>query len=159
MCIRDRETIANDDVRQVRNIPRKLGQAAADTLYKAVWVTTIAGNATASYDSTALYSSHNNDGTTALGESGLTLVRSAMRSQLAYGDQAGLPLGEANTPRVIAVPNELEILAYKLTQSPTAIVSGENATTPNFFSNGIQVVVVDAWTAGLSGGSVCGVFI
>ena len=140
------ETIANDDVRQVRNIPRKLGQAAADTLYKAVWVTTIAGNATASYDSTALYSSHNNDGTTALGESGLTLVRSAMRSQLAYGDQAGLPLGEANTPRVIAVPNELEILAYKLTQSPTAIVSGENATTPNFFSNGIQVVVVDAWT-------------
>lgn len=141
------ETIANDDVQQIRLIPRKLGQAAADTLYSAVWVDTIAGNAVASYDTKALYhDDHFNKGTTAFGETGLTAVRGAMRSQLAYGDQAGLPLGEANTPRVVAVPNELEVTAFKLTQSAVAVVSAENATTPNFFGNGMQVVVVDAWS-------------
>lgn len=141
------EAIANDDVRQLRNIPRKLGQAAADTLYNAVWVTTIAGNATASYDSVALYdNAHSNTGTAALDEAGLKAVRIAMRSQLAYGDQSGLPLGEANTPRVIAVPNELEIQAYKLTQSAVAVTSNANATEPNFFNNALNVVVVDAWS-------------
>lgn len=141
------EAIANDDIRQLRNIPRKLGQAASDTLYNAVWNTTIRGNAVASYDTTALYdATHGNTGTTALAEAGLIAVRTAMRSQVGSGNQNGLPLGEANTPRVIAVPNELEIQAYKLTQSAVAITSAQDSTAPNFFSNGLQVVVVDSWT-------------
>lgn len=141
------EVIANDDMEMVRNIPRKLGWAAIDTLYNEIFVNVIAGNATCSYDSTALYdNTHNNKSTTALGEQGLIAVRKAMRDQVGYGDQTGLPLGEVNTPRVIAVPNELEVTAFKLTQSAVAVVSSENGTTPNFFNNALQVIVVDAWT-------------
>lgn len=143
------ETIANDDIGQVRRIPQKMGQSAIDTIYNAVWNTTILSNATASYDATALYdNAHNNTGTTALGETGLNTMRAAMRDQTEYGNQSGLPLGAANLPRILAVPNELEITAYKLVNSPTAVISAEDATTPNMFRGQFQVIVVDDWTDG-----------
>lgn len=141
------ETIANDDVRQVRRIPQKLGQAARDTLYNAVWNTTIVGNATASYDTTALFdAAHANTGTTALGEAGLIAVETAMRNQLEFGNQSTLPLGDSNMPRLIAIPNELRVTAHKLVMGPNALISGEDATTPNMFYGRYQVVVIDSWT-------------
>ncbi|MBV6425156.1 MAG: hypothetical protein NAOJABEB_02970 [Steroidobacteraceae bacterium] len=141
------ETIANDDMGLVRRIPVKMGYAAADTLYAAVFNTTILGNVTASYDSVALYhASHSNTGTTALGETGLSAVETAMRDQLEYGNQSSLPLGEANMPKFLLIPNELRVTAHKLTQGPNAVISAETATTPNFFNGRYQVIVVDDWT-------------
>lgn len=141
------ETIANDDMGVIRRIPTLLGFAAVDTLYDAVWNGTIKDNAVASYDSTALYhNNHANTGTAALDEAGLAAIRVAMRSQTEFGNATALPMGEAATPRIIAVPNELEIAAFKLVRSAVAITSGADATIPNFFNNGLDVIVVDSWT-------------
>jgi hypothetical protein len=141
------EAIANDDMGVVRRIPTKLGYAAIDTLYKAVWLDTVKDNAVYSADSTALYhASHSNTGTTALGESGLLAVETAMRSQVAFNDQTALPLGEANMPRILVIPTALRLMAHKLVMGPNAVVSAENATTPNMFQDKYQVIVVDAFS-------------
>jgi len=141
------ETIANDDMGLVRRIPVKMGYGAVDTLYNAVFNTTILSNATASYDSVALYNAaHSNTGTAALAEAGLLAVETAMRDQSEYGNAAGLPLGEANMPKILLIPNELRVTAHKLTQGPNAVISAETATTPNFFNGQYNVIVVDDWT-------------
>ena len=140
------ETITNDDVGVVRRIPTKLGRAASRTLYQAVWVDTIVGNVNCTYDSTALYDAgHSNTGTAALAEAGLLAVENAMRNQTAYDETAGV-LGAGNTPKIIAIPNELRVTAFKLVQSPVAVVSNEDGTTPNMFQGAYQVIVIDDWT-------------
>jgi hypothetical protein len=139
------EAIANDDMGLVRRIPVKLGYAAVDTLYNEVWNVTIKDNATASYDTTALYhNNHANTGTTAFDNAGagLLAVETAMRDQLDYGNQTGLPLGEANMPRILAIPNELRVVAY---QAVTGMTPG-GATVPNMFQGRYEVIVVDSWT-------------
>jgi hypothetical protein len=139
------EAIANDDMGLVRRIPVKLGYAAVDTLYNEVWNVTIKDNATASYDSTTLYhNNHANTGTTAFDNAGagLLAVETAMRDQLDYGNQTGLPLGEANMPRILAIPNELRVVAY---QAVTGMTPG-GATVPNMFQGRYEVIVVDSWT-------------
>lgn len=141
------EAIANDDVGAVRRLPVKLGRAAARTLYRAVWVTTIQGNATCTYDSTALFdASHNNTDTDALDATNLLAAENAMRNQTAYGESL-LVLGAANMPRIIAIPNELRDTAFRLTQSPVRISSAGDSTEPNIFAgNGYTIIVVDEWT-------------
>ena len=140
------EAIVNDDVGAIRRIPVKLGRAAARTLYQAVWVTTIAGNAVCTYDSTALFDAgHSNTNTTALGEAGLLAAENAMRDQTAYGETAGV-LGAANMPKTLAIPNELRNIANKLVNSPQAVIAAETATTPNLFQGQYTVVVIDDWT-------------
>jgi hypothetical protein len=141
------ETIANDDMGIVRRIPVKLGYAAVDTLYNYIFNTVILGNATASYDTTTLYhSNHANTGTAALAEAGLLAVETAMRDQAEYGNAAGLPMGEANMPRTVLIPNELRVVAHKLFMGPNAVISAETATTPNMFDGRYNVIVVDDWT-------------
>lgn len=141
------EAIANDDVGAVRRLPVKLGRAAARTLYRAVWVTTIQGNATCTYDSTALFdASHSNTDTDALDATNLLAAENAMRNQTAYGESL-LVLGAANMPRIIAIPNELRDTAFRLTQSPVRISSAGDSTEPNIFAgNGYTIIVVDEWT-------------
>lgn len=141
------EMIANDDMGVVRRIPVKLGQAAIDTIYDAVWLDTIEGNATASYDSTALYhTNHANTDTDALDEAGLLAAENAMRAQAEYGNQSGLKLGAANTPRIMVVPDGLRITASKLVNSPVAVTSAEDASTPNFFQGRYQIIAVPEFT-------------
>lgn len=141
------ETIVNDDVGAVRRIPRKLGRAAARTLYHAIWNTTIRDNATFTQDSTALYhANHSNTGTTALSAASLLAVENAMRDQMPYGVSVET-LGEANMPKILAVPNELRDTAFRLTQSSVAVSTAADDTEPNIFlGNGYTVIVVDDWT-------------
>ena len=142
------ETIANDDLGAVRAIPRKLGRAAALTLYRAIWNTTIAGNATI-YDAVALFdAAHNNTSAAALAEAGVQTLRTAMVKQTQSGEPSGF-IGL--TPRFLAVPTDLHVTAFKLTQSGTSVVgSAESATTPNPFQGLIPIEVpsftdVDDW--------------
>lgn len=126
------EMVANDDVQALRRIPQKLGRAAALTLYRAIWVTTIEGNA-AIYDTNNLFdeANHGNLATApqVLGETAIGLLRQKMVTQTVAGETSGF-LGA--TPRYLAVPAAKYVEAYKLTQSAVAVVgSGEAATTPN----------------------------
>ena len=137
------ETIANDDVAAVRNIPRLLGLAAAITLYRFVWDLLLT-NATCTYDSTALF--HTNHGNTdnpmALNSTGLSTARRKMRKQAAYGDAANIL---SLMPRLLVVPPELEEVAYQLTRSAVAVTSNSDATIPNLHQ-GLDYEVIDYMT-------------
>jgi hypothetical protein len=139
------EMVANDDVRAISNIPNKLGRAASQTLYRFVW-DFFANNVTCTYDTTAFF--HTNHGNTAtsaaLSQTTLTAARVAMRSQAAFGDTSEIL---SLVPSILAVPNELEEIAFQLSRSAVAIPStpAGPSDTPNIHA-GLEVVVVDYWT-------------
>jgi hypothetical protein len=147
------EMIANDDVRAISRIPKKLGLAAAQTLYRFVW-DFLNTNATL-YDSVALFNAgqHLNDGGAGrvLTQSGLSAARAALRAQTAYGDTKDIL---SIVPRTLVVPTALEEIAYQLSTSAVAIpgtvntgnVAAAAANTPNIHQ-GIQPIVVDYFNA------------
>lgn len=148
------EAITNDDVGALRRIPQKLGRAAARTLYKAVF--DLLANNGLVYDGVALANAAHgsNTGTTALGDAALKTAIQAMRDQLPYG-VTGEPLGTLNSPRFLLVPNELEDMAFRLTQSLTYLqgLAGtgglESGTTPNLIRGrygSLEPLVLDYWT-------------
>jgi hypothetical protein len=152
------EMIANDDVRAISRIPKKLGLAAANTLYQFVWnfVTTGAGTATNSgatiYDSATLFASAhanyvNSGSGSALSQSALSAGRLLMRSQTAYGDTQQFI---APTPRYLVVVNDIEEIAWQLVTSAVALPTPANtppdstgaANTPNLHQ-GLSLIVLD----------------
>jgi len=154
------EMIANDDVRAISRIPKKLGLAAANTLYQFVWnfITTAAGTTSNSgatiYDSTTLFtgtSGHanyvNNGSGSALSQSALSAGRLLMRSQTAYGDTQQFI---APTPRFLVVVNDIEELGWQLVNSAVALPSPANtppqstgaANTPNLHQS-LDLIVLD----------------
>jgi hypothetical protein len=139
------EMVANDDLQGLRRIPRNLARAAALTLYRAIWNTTIAGNA-AIYDTDTLFDdvAHDNDNaTTALDEAGINLLRQRMIRQTQPGETNGFV---GLMPRFLVVPPELWVTAYKFTNSQAAVVgTAESATTPNAFQ-GLQAIEVPTFT-------------
>ncbi len=147
------ETIANDDMSLVRRIPERLGRAASETLFRAVFdVFTDNGNM---YDGVTLFhANHNNTNTNALTAENLRLAIVAMMDQTAYGDTS-IILGNAARPKYLLVPHELKHLALSLTAPGPSLwepVGGAtpadaNATIPNQqdFVN-IEVITVPHWT-------------
>lgn len=138
------EMVANDDLTALRRIPANLGRAAALTLYLAVWNSTIAGNAPI-YDSVALFddSAHGNDNTSSgLAEATIGTLRRRMVRQKRLGEDSGF-LGAM--PRILAVPPELYVTAYKLAESGVAVVAAENGTTPNPW-RGMRIIEVPSFT-------------
>jgi hypothetical protein len=136
------EMIANDDVRAIQRIPKKLGLAAAQTLFRFVW--DFLDTSPAIYDGTSLFhASHNNTNTAALSQSNLSAARLAMRSQAAYGDSSNIL---SLTPKTLVVVNDLEEIAYQLTRSAVAIPAtpAGPSDTPNIHQ-GLNMVVVDYW--------------
>ena len=143
------EIIANDDIGAVRRIPKSLGRAAALTLYRAIWQTTLASNATI-YDNVALFdSAHANTTAAALGETGIGTLRNLMVTQTRLGETSGFL---AATPKFLAVPPELFVTAFKLTQSGSSVAGGEaasNAWGAGNISNpwqGLVPIEVPTWT-------------
>lgn len=141
------EAIANDDRRLVSQIPRKLGRAAAQTLYRFVWDFFV-NNPSTTYDSTAwFHASHaNTAGSAALSQSTLSAASVALMEQTAYGNSYEV-LGEP--ARLLVVPPELRELAYQLTASSVAIPStpAGASNTPNIHNaDGIRPIVVPYWT-------------
>ena len=139
------EMVANDDLGGLRRIPRNLGRAAALTLYRAVWNTTIAANALI-FDAVALFDSagHDNDeATTPLDEAGIAILRRKMIRQTMPGETSGYV---GLIPKTLAVPPELFVEAFKLANSAVAVVgTGESATTPNPFQ-GLTVLELPTLT-------------
>ena len=138
------ESIANDDLSALRRIPRKLGRSAALTLYRLIWNTLIAGNATI-YDAVALFAAgHNNDtATLPLDETGITTLRTKMIRQTQQGETSGFV---GLLPKFLAVPPEQYVTAFKLTQSGTSVVgAAESATTPNPYQ-GLMPLEVPTFT-------------
>ena len=147
------ETLANDDVGVVRQIPIRMGRAAAETLYRAVFALFTA-NANMQDGNALFVAGHSNTNTNALNPENLRLVVVAMMDQAAYGNASEI-LGGANKPKVLLVPHELAHLAQTLTSSPVSLgdilnadnPADANATIPNqpdFLS--MDVVAVRHWT-------------
>lgn len=141
------ETIVNDLIGAIATIPRKMGEAAARTLYKFVFNLVTTDNPTLDLDSTALYiAGHSNTGTAALTLANLAAVRAAMIEQTRYGTTAEI-LGVDNAPKFLIVPAELEMLAKRIinpsgtyNMSPTADTDG--SVDPQAFAGmGMQVLV------------------
>lgn len=143
------EAIKNDDIRTLRQIPIKLGRAAAETLYRFVFVTLIQANPTCTYDSVALFAAgHGNTGTAPLTQANLAATRALMRKQAAYNNTSEI-LDLA--PKILLVPAELEETAFKLCNSAVAVVSGtagsEDATTPNInAAQNLEYIVMSRYT-------------
>lgn len=142
------EAIRNDDVGLIRDIPRRLGRAAAQTLHEFVF-DMLANNATI-YDSTALATSgHGNIITTALTPSNVQVMWQKLKKQtdMSNGKRLGLSL------RHIFVPTDLAELAYQIVEADRAVPDSNVASTaaaaaPNFTNKVVRPAVhtVDYWT-------------
>jgi hypothetical protein len=141
------EAIRNDDVNIIREIPKRLGRAAAQTLYEFVW-DFLATNA-AVYDATALSAAgHNNIVTTALSWSNFASLRLKLRNQtdMSNGKRLGLKA------RHLIVPVDLEELGYQLLNAERMLPDSSLASTaapaaPNFArTQTVDLIVVDYWT-------------
>lgn len=133
------EMIANDDVRAIGNIPKRLGLAAARTLHNFVW-DFLATNPTL-YDTVALFhATHANTTAVALSQSNASTLRQKMRDQTGYGDTSNIL---SLVPKYLIVPNELEELAFQICTSAVAIPStpAGPSDTPNLHQSTVPIVV------------------
>ena len=115
-----RETIINDDLQAIKQIPTKLAKAAAYTLAEFVYAF-LTSNPNI-YDGSALFTSgapHTNLGSSALSSGAMQTGVIAMRKQQ---DFAGKTIGVR--PRFLIVPPDLEFQAMTITNS--AGVPGSN---------------------------------
>ena len=121
-----RETIVNDDLQAIKQIPTKLAVAAAYTLAEFVY-SFLSSNPTI-YDGNALFVSgapHNNLGAANLSTSAMQTGVTAMREQTNYaGKRIGL------RPRYLVVPAELEWTAMVVTKSAGVPGSPNNDINP-----------------------------
>ncbi len=121
-----RETIINDDLQAIKQIPTKLAVAAAYTLAEFVYGF-LASNP-AIYDGSNLFTAgapHNNLGSSALSTTAMQTGITAMREQTNY---AGKRLGLR--PRYLVVPPELEWVAMVATKSAGVPGSPNNDINP-----------------------------
>jgi hypothetical protein len=121
-----RETIINDDLQAIKQIPTKLAVAAAYTLAEFVYAF-LSSNPNI-YDSAALFTTgapHNNLGTSALSSAAMQTGITAMREQTNY---AGKRLGLR--PRYLIVPPELEWTSMVVTKSAGVPGSNNNDINP-----------------------------
>lgn len=133
------EMIANDDVRAIGNIPKRLGLAAARTLHNFVW-DFLATNPTI-YDSVVLFhATHTNTTAVALSQSNVSTLRQKMRDQTGYGDTSNIL---SLVPKYLVVPNELEELAYQICTSAVAVpgTPAGPSDTPNLHQGTVPIVV------------------
>jgi len=146
------ETIVDDNIGAIRRLPENLARAAARTLNEDIIDLVTTDNPTMDYDSTALYiAGHSNTGTTALTISGLATTRSAMRTQTAYNESAFF-LGELNVPKILIVPNEIEMEARRIVSPSSQYVINPTADTDAsadaraFAGDDISLIVHDKFT-------------
>ena len=121
-----RETIVNDDLFAIKQIPTKLAVAAAYTLAEFVY-SFLSGNPNI-YDGNALFTSgapHNNLGSAALSTASMQSGVTAMREQTNF---AGKRLGLR--PGFLIVPPELEFVAMVVTKSAGVPGSVNNDINP-----------------------------
>ena len=168
------EAIAADDLGVIRDIPIKLGRAAALTVYYEVMQTLRGVTPATIYDTKALYATDHPTGpadagtaqnytATALDRDALKAARKAMRKFTAYGRLANEMMSMQNLPKILWVCTTLEDMADILIKSPTipqpASAAGgyaagqilENSTVPNNLARGMDYRVVDYWDSVTTG--------
>jgi len=132
------ETITNDNLGKVRQIPRKLGRSAQLTLARAIFIDILQANITI-YDSVALFhaGSHGNTSALAVATAGsLNTARNAIMTQTVPGETSGV-LGAI--PKYLAHPPELfEAVHGLLNPAP-----GRTTDTPWY---GLEPLEVPLWT-------------
>jgi hypothetical protein len=138
------EMIVNDDLGAIRDIPRRLGRAAAQTLHEFV-LDFYKDNANI-YDGTALFvAGHNNLGTTAFSATALKNARLQMLKQADMSNSKRLGI----TPRYLIVPVDLEHDVFTVLNS-IVLPSGSGVAAPsdaNYARTyGLEVVSVPYWT-------------
>ena len=131
-----RKVFINDDLGRIRTIPQAMARAAGRTLAKDVRGVLV--NNPVTYDGTALFhATHNNLGSTALGEASLQAAITAMRKQTNQnGDRASF------VPKDLIVPIDLEFTARRLLQSAEVTNTTNLGGTTNIMK-GILNLVVD----------------
>ena len=121
-----RETIINDDLMAIKQIPTKLAVAAAYTLAEFVYAF-LSTNPNI-FDGSALFTSgapHNNLGSSALSTGAMQTGVTAMREQTNFaGKRIGL------RPKYLVVPPELEFTAMVVTKSAGVPGSNNNDINP-----------------------------
>ena len=126
------EMVKNDDAKAIRNIPKKLAQAAHRTLAKFV-LGFLRDNADI-YDGKALFHvDHDNLSSLALSASGFAAARAALKKQPELGSSDPLNL----EPKYLWVPFDLEETATNLFR--------RNANQDRTFVQGLNVEVVPVW--------------
>lgn len=132
------ESVRNDDLGAIQRIPRALGRAAAQTLYRFVF-DFLATNPTMAYDATALFAAGhaNTDAAAALSDATFKAAWARMAAQTAYGNPTEFL---SPTPRFLIVPSALYPTAWDLTTSQVATVSNDS-TRPNF-ARGTELIHV-----------------
>ncbi len=137
------ETLVNDDLGQVRQIPVRMGRAAARTLYKFVTSTLCAANPNTDYDGVALFvAAHNNILTSPLSPSQISVARQKLAAQTDMSTNEKLNL----FPSWLMVPVELEEVGWRIVNVPVANVSNQNATEPSYQrSLGLNQLVVNPY--------------
>ena len=138
------ESILNDELGQLQQIPRMIGDSAARTLYKFVF-DFFRNPPTMPYDSVALFhASHGNLGATALSDAALSARFTAM------GDQTELSSGEIITglrPKYIIVPNELERTAWEVATATVSSNGARTETIENWYTKfGLIPLRVQYWS-------------
>jgi len=121
-----RETIINDDLQAIKQIPTKLASAAAYTLAEFVYA--FLSTNPSIYDGSALFTTgapHTNLGTSALSSAAMQSGVTAMREQT---NLAGKRIGLR--PRFLIVPPELEWQALQITRSAGVPGSANNDINP-----------------------------
>jgi hypothetical protein len=143
------EAIANDDLGAMREIPRRMARAAAQTLHEFIY-DFLRTNPNVPYEAVALFNAaHNNYLSTAsnsvLNLSNLVGGRNLMLKQTDMSSSKRLGI----RPRFLVVPIDLEQTAYELTQSTQKPATAEN--DPNFARGfGLNVIVVEYLTNALN---------
>lgn len=138
------EMIVNDDLGAIRDIPRRLGRAAAQTLHEFVF--DFYKDNAAIYDSVALFhASHANLGSTAFSATALKNARLQMLKQTDVSNSKRLGI----TPRYLVVPVDLEHDVFTVLNS-IVLPSGAGVAAPsdaNYTRTyGLEVVSVPYWT-------------
>jgi hypothetical protein len=135
------EAIVNDDLGAIRNIPRRLARAAAQTLHE--FLLDFMRLNSAIYDSVALAAAGhgNNISAVALSLAELAGARKIMRKQTEMDNSKALGL----VPAHLLVPPDLEQLAYELTASD--LKPGVADNDANYVRNmSLDYAVVDYWS-------------
>lgn len=134
------EMILNDDVKAMRDIPRRLGRAAAQTLHEFVF-DFLRTNAVV-YDGLALaHVNHGNLGTSALATAAVTAARQRMLKQTDMSSSKRLAI----RPKKLIIPIDLEEQAFGLLNADKVL--GSNNNDPNFVKKfGLDLIVVEYWT-------------
>lgn len=138
------EMIVNDDLGAIRDIPRRLGRAAAQTLHEFVF--DFYKDNAAIYDTVALFhASHANLGSTAFSAAALKNARLQMLKQADMDNSKRLGI----TPRYLIVPVDLEHDVFTVLNS-IVLPSGAGVAAPsdaNYTRTyGLEVVSVPYWT-------------